>query len=464
MYATIGFPYAYSAFLVYILPLTRMKLNKSQLQVVEQMVILTNLDLDLKNISQWIGPLQQLHGWWQQHISEAALCHFFQMSGEEYRKEVSTGYFWATMGNTKPSNCIEFWTNFFNAAVTMIPMIEYHYGTSIPQAQTQAFELYNEAAQKYNEQRVKEQYAENDVNTKAAYANYADNHLRREVQLFAQVCGLTNAILAITEAINASLPPPNPPALNDANRQYVLGMFWQRVHPLFGRLQMMKRRDNTTRLAQMHFTLDQLVDEVCTSANLNQALHLFLTDIQTSPQTQFLVAALAQQIETKNKTGFLSDLSYVPEAAAAAVPSPQSSAAVSAQGSPVQSPQAARSGPGSPVSAAGLSGSAAGSPVAGLGSPVAGSPVAGLSGSPGSAQGSQPRLTYQSFGPQSGYSESGFKYNTLDGNGMNGGSKKTRTKRSAHKRSAHKHKRSAHKRSVHKRSVHKHKRSAHKHK
>lgn len=435
VYATIEFPYAYSAFLVYILPSTKMRLDQPRLKVVEQMVILTNTDLDLKNISQWIGPLQQLHDWWQQHISEAALCQFFQMSVDEYHKEVSTGYFWATMGNTKSSNCIEFWTNFFNAAVTMIPMIEYHYGTSIPQAQTQALALYNEAVQKYNEQRAKEQYA---------HVNLIDNHLRREVQLFTQVCGLTNAILAITEAINASLPPPNPPASNDANRQYVLGMFWQRVHPLFGRL-----HRGTTRLVQMHFTLDQLVDDVCTSANLNQALHLFLTDIQTSPQTQFLVAALAQQIETKNKTGFLSDLSYVPEAAAAAVPSPQSSG----QGSPVQSPQAARSAQGSPGSAAGLSGSAAGSPVAGLGSPV-------------SAQGSNTSYLVQQQ-PQAPpvTPRPDYQYHQYDdGNDMNAGSKKTRAKRSAHKRSVHKRSAHKHKRSAHKRSAHKHKRSAHKHK
>jgi hypothetical protein len=348
-----------------------------------------------------------------------------------------------------------------------------------------------------------DQYYQKDMNEKFAYGSFIDTHFRQEVQLFTQVCGLTNSILAITEVINASLPPPNPPALNDANRQYVLGMFWQRVHPLFGRLHMVELRDET-RLVQTHFTLDQLVGEVCTSANLNQVLHSFQTDIQAegikSPQTQFLVG-LANQIERIKTTGLLlSKLSYVPVAAGGPA-SPVSS--------PVQTPPAAAGLQPSPVSPQGYpiqspQSSGQGSPVAGLGSPVAGlgSPVAGLSGS---AAGSQlntshlvqqqqqappetprpgyqsfgqfaqspspsPHLGPQSFGPQSGYPQSGYPQSgqpsfgqsfAQDDMGMGAGSKKTRTKRSAHKRSAHKHKRSVHK---HKRSVHKHKRSSRKHK
>ena len=526
MYATIGFPHAYSAFLVYILPTAGMILDENRLRVVEQMVIITNIDFDGTNLLQWFGPLTPLYDVWKDHVSEAVLCRFFEMSVEDYRKEVSTGYFWATMGNTKPSNCVYFWANFFDRAVPMIPMIVDHYGFTIPKLHTQAAEMYVEAKKKlddtrrevheknerianlgpegranldkFNEQMARsnpdrhlhdykmDQYYQKDMNEKFAYGSFIDTHFRQEVQLFTQVCSLTNAILVITtNAINASLPPPTPPALNDGTRQYVLGMFWQNVHPLFGRLETVALSEETARLVQTSFTLNDLVNNVCTIANLNEGILLFQNKI--AEQGMQILVNLAQQIEIIKRSGRLSNLSYMPGEAAAAVPPPQSSAAGSpvAGSAPVQlPPQAAvqspqSSGQGSPVSvqsqpstpASVQSQSQPSTPVSTahmVQQPDAdqpGTPRNGYNGSFGAQPQYQPHQGNPfSFGAQPGYQpQAGYQQSFEQVNMMDAGSKKTRTKRSVHKhkRSVHKHKRSAHK---HKRSVHKHKRISRKHK
>ena len=418
---SLDFPYAYSAYLVYIRIRDREPtLNEDQLRIVEQMVIATNVDISdgFTQSAKLVGSenLSNLRKVWLRHIDN--LRSTFEMGDDDdptFMTLVNSGIFWPTMCNTKPNNCVRFWMNFFSDALRVLSEISRHYDGELSnflsnesgEHQAATAELQRLRQDRASDQGSRlEQLRSRDNPSYTSQRNNYDSslvarvnasgnrgqtltqHMQQEAQLFTQVCLVTNTILQVTEELDSI-----PALLNPENRAQVLGLFWGQLPVLFGGG------------SQRRLTLHEVLN-LCTTQHLLGCVQSFVISLQPAQQIQVEVKTkLDNRLFTAQR---VSAFSFLPGAAAAS-PSPAAS--------------------------------------------VAASPAASVAASPVSSVQSQPSTPVQSQSQPT----------THQGQARPGGSKKTRTKRSVHKhkRSVHKHKRSAHK---HKRSAHKHKRSAHKHK